>query len=424
MLATPEIKSYYVASLNDETAYPRQEGDETVDVCIIGGGFTGVSSALNLAEKGYSVALLESHFIGFGASGRNGGQLIRGLGGTKQLKKIYGEEIEEFIERYRWRGNEIVERNIKKYQIQCDLKYGFIDVAFKDRQVRELQEDWEDNQGRQHGDKFHMVSQEELADYVGSTAYKGGMYNERDAHLHPLNLCKGEARAAANLGVKIYEQSPALSITHGKKPVVHTKNGSVKADQVILAGNAYHLLEQKHLRGITFPAGTYIIATEPLGDLAKDVMPKDIAVCDINEMLDYYRLSADGRMLYGGRCNYSGRDPKSIKQSIQPRMLKIFPQLKGVPIEYEWGGKIGIVINRFPQIGRINNNVYYAQGYSGHGINQTHIVGEILTEAISGQMENFDVYAKAKHWRIPAPQWVGNQMMALGMLYFRMKDLL
>lgn len=194
---------------------------------------------------------------------------------------------------------------------------------------------------------------------------------------------------------------------------------------VILAGNAYHLLEQKRIGGVVFPAGTYMIATEQLGDnLSREVLPSDAAACDINEMLDYYRLSADGRMLYGGRCNYSGRDPSDIKASIRPRMLKIFPQLKDARIEFEWGGKIGIVINRLPQLGRINDNVYYAQGYSGHGVNQTHIISEILTDAICGQMEDFDVYANVKHWKIPAPRWVGNNMVALGMLYYRIKDLL
>ena len=153
-------------------------------------------------------------------------------------------------------------------------------------------------------------------------------------------------------------------------------------------------------------------------------MPRDLAACDVNEMLDYYRLSSDKRMLFGGRCNYSGREPKDIKATIRPRMLKVFPQLKDARIDFQWGGKIGIVINRIPQVGRIGDNVYYAQGYSGHGMNQAHIVGEILTEAICGQMEDFDVYAKAKHWKIPAPRWVGNNMVALGMLYYRMKDLL
>jgi glycine/D-amino acid oxidase-like deaminating enzyme len=425
MNKAPDRQSYYAATVNNTTEYPRLQGDEVADICVIGGGFTGLSAALKLAERDYAVALIESHTIGWGASGRNGGQLIRGLSGQKALRKKYGPDIEAFINRLRWRGNEIVEENIRKYDIECDLKYGYIDCAFKDRQMRDLEAEFEKSSSMDMADHFRLVGADEISEYVGTSVYKGGLFNDRDAHLHPLNLCLGEARAAAGLGTKIYEQSPVLSITHGKEPVVHTEHGTVRAKKVILAGNAYHLLEQKKVGGILFPAGTYIIATEPLSDdLADEVMPRDLAACDVNEMLDYYRLSSDKRMLFGGRCNYSGREPKDIKATIRPRMLKVFPQLKDARIDFQWGGKIGIVINRIPQVGRIGDNVYYAQGYSGHGMNQAHIVGEILTEAICGQMEDFDVYAKAKHWKIPAPRWVGNNMVALGMLYYRMKDLL
>ena len=202
-----------------------------------------------------------------------------------------------------------------------------------------------------------------------------------------------------------------------------TAKGYVEADSVILAGNAYHLLEQRYLGGKLFPAGSYIIATEPLSqDLLNRTNPADYAITDSNEIVGYYRLSADGRMLFGGACNYSGREPKSIKAFIQPEMLKIYPQLKEAKIEYEWGGKIGIVPNRVPLIGRINNNVYYAQGYSGHGVNATHIMGEVIADAISGTMETFDVFSDIKHLRIPGSRWFGNQMIALGMLWYRLQD--
>jgi len=192
---------------------------------------------------------------------------------------------------------------------------------------------------------------------------------------------------------------------------------------VVLAGNAYHLLEPKHLSNLTFPAGSYIIATEPLSDeMVAEINPQDLAVCDLNDIVDYYRLSADKRLLYGGRCNYSGREPSSIKASILPRMLKVYPQLKDVRIDYEWGGMIGIVLNRIPALGRINKNVYYCQGYSGHGVNVTHIMGELVADAIGGTMEKFDLFADMKHFRIPGGQWLGNQIIALGMLYFRLKD--
>lgn len=269
-----------------------------------------------------------------------------------------------------------------------------------------------------------LVEARDMADYIGTDVYCGGLYNNLDGHLHPLNLCMGEARAAAGLGVEIFEASAVTGIRHGKNPVVMTDRGQVKAQKIVLAGNAYHHLEQKKLGGILFPAGTYIIATESLDeDLAQQIMPGDLAVCDVNEILDYYRLSADRRMLFGGKCTYSGRDPKSIRDSMLPNMLRIFPQLKDVKIDYEWGGIIGIVINRTPHVGRINGNIYYAEGYSGHGVNASHILSEILSDAITGQMERFDIFAKARQTSLPVPRWMGNQMVALGMLYYRIKDL-
>jgi glycine/D-amino acid oxidase-like deaminating enzyme len=202
-------------------------------------------------------------------------------------------------------------------------------------------------------------------------------------------------------------------------------HGYIDADSVLLAGNAYSQFEPEHLANLIFPAGTYIIATEPLSDeVAYSINKKDAAVCDLNEIVNYYRLSADRRLLYGGACNYSGRDPASIKAFIEPRMLETYPQLKGTKIEFEWGGKIGIVLNRIPAVGRINNNVYYCQGYSGHGVSATHLMGEIMADAIGGTIERFDLFANEKHFRIPGSQWMGNQVIALGMLYYRLKDML
>jgi len=192
---------------------------------------------------------------------------------------------------------------------------------------------------------------------------------------------------------------------------------------VVLAGNAYGLMEPKHLSNLVFPAGSYVIGTEPLSDeVANEINPQDLSVCDANEVVDYFRLSADKRLLFGGTCNYSGREPASIKSYILPRMHKVYPQLNGVQIDYEWGGKIGIVLNRIPAVGRINDNVYYCQGYSGHGVNATHVMSEIVSDAVTGTMEKFDLFADMKHFRLPGSQWMGNQIIALGMLYYKMKD--
>lgn len=415
--------SYYAASANEPTDFPPVEGAHSADVCIVGAGFTGISAALTLAERGYSVAVVEANRVGWGASGRNGGQLINGISGLSKIAKRHGDGIADMIWDLRWRGNDIVYDRVEKYGIQCDLKGGYLEVALKPRQLPWLDESAEERAGRDFPYRYELWDKATTQANLGTDAYIGGFVCYRDGHLHPLNLCIGEARAAVGLGTRIFEQSPVTGIEHGARPRVVTATGHVEAEAVILAGNAYAQLEPKHLSNLVFPAGSYIIATEPLSDaVVAEINPRDVAVCDVNEVVDYYRLSADKRLLYGGACNYSGRDPDSIRSYIQPRMLKIYPQLEGVRIDYEWGGKIGIVLNRVPAVGRINKNVYYCQGYSGHGVNATHVMGEVIADAVGGTMERFDLFADMKHFRLPGSQWMGNQIIALGMLYYRLKD--
>ncbi|MBT8049289.1 MAG: FAD-binding oxidoreductase [Gammaproteobacteria bacterium] len=415
--------SYYAATVNEITDYPELEGSISVDICIVGAGFTGVATALTLAERGYSVALVEANRVGWGASGRNGGQLINGITGLAKVQKQHGDGVADMLWDLRWRGNDIVHERVAKYGIECDLKKGFVETALKPRQVKELEEYADELEKHHHPHPYELWDREKTRKMLGTDVYIGGLVSYHDGHLHPLNLCIGEARSAHELGVKIFEQSPVTGIQHGARPKVKTGKGQVEADCVVLAGNAYHRLESKHLSNLTFPAGSYIIGTEPLPEqIVAEINPLDLAVCDLNHIVDYFRLSADKRLLYGGRCNYSGREPSSIKAAILPRMLDIYPQLKDVRIDYEWGGMIGIVLNRIPTLGRINGNVYYCQGYSGHGVNATHIMGELVADAIGGTMEKFDLFADMKHFRIPGSQWMGNQIIALGMLYFRLKD--
>ena len=417
--------SYYAATVNEVTDYPELKEAVDVDVCVVGAGFTGVATALTLAERGYSVAIVEANRGGWGASGRNGGQLINGISGLSKIQKKYGDGIADMLWDLRWRGNDIIYDRVERYGIDCDLKSGFVETALKPKHLQYLDEYAEEREKRNWPHPYEVWDREQTRASLGTDAYLGGFMCHRDGHLHPLNLCIGEARAAHGLGVRIFEQSPVSSIRHGTRPRVETAKGHVDADSVVLAGNAYHLLEPEHLSNLTFPAGSYIIGTEPLADeLVNDINPRDVAVCDLNEVVDYYRLSADKRLLYGGRCNYSGREPSDIKAAILPRMLKIYPQLKDTRIDFEWGGNIGIVLNRIPALGRINGNVYYSQGYSGHGVNATHIMGELVADAIGGTLEKFDLFANTRHFRIPGTQWMGNQIIALGMLYYRLRDLL
>ena len=418
--------SYYAASKNWQTDYPKLEGDHHCDVAILGGGFTGVSAALRLIEHGYKVAVVEANRISWGASGRNGGQLIDGfVMDLDKFEKKVGKIGAEIAYQMGIESRDVVLERIKKHSIDCDLKFGFLDVAMNQGDIDDFHEWLEEKQENNYPHKMEFITQENLKQHVGSDKYIAGVVNYGNGHLHPLNLCIGEARAIVDQGGSIFEQSQVKKIKHGENPKLITENGVVHAKKVILAGNAYLRKTEPKLAGAVIPAGSYIIATEPLSEsLANELLPSDMAVCDQRVGLDYYRLSADRRMLFGGLCNYSGRNPKSIKGVLQPKMLNVFPQLAGKRIDYEWGGYIGISINRIPQMGRIQNNTYYVQGYSGHGLCPTHIAGNVIADAIVGDTERFDVFEKVKHIRLPGGLWFANPALALGMMWFRLIELL
>jgi glycine/D-amino acid oxidase-like deaminating enzyme len=270
---------------------------------------------------------------------------------------------------------------------------------------------------------LEIVGHDRIRSLLGTEAYVGGLIDRRNAHLHPLNLALGEARGAASIGVAIHEGTKVSGIDHGSRPRVRTANGSVTCQWVVLAGNAYHALEQRKLGGLLFPAGTYVIATEPLSeDTAQRINPENLAVSDTRIVLDYFRLSADRRLLFGGLCQYANRDPKSIAGALRPKLLKIYPELRSKRIEFEWGGLIGIVISRVPLLGHIAKNVLYLQGYSGHGVNTTHIMSEIVADAMTGKPERLALYEKARRFRVPTNQRLGSQMLAIGMAYYRLRD--
>lgn len=418
----PHTGSYYAATVNDQTEFPSLAGDRSADVCIIGAGFTGISSALHLAERGYKVCVLEANKVGWGASGRNGGQMIGGISGEATMAKAAGADGAAMFWEMRWAGHEIIRERVQSYGIDCDLKYGYLDVAIKERHRRDLERQMETLQAHRFPHEYRLLSQFETADMLGTESYIGALQNNGNGHLHPLNLCIGEARAAATRGADLYENSAVTHIAHGAKATVHTTAGSVSADFVIIAGNAYHLLEKK-LRGLMFPVNSFIIGSEPLPEsLVQEINRHDLAVCDPNFVLQYFRLSADKRLLFGGRCNYFGADPEVIKRNLVPRMLKIYPQLRQVNFEFGWGGTIGVPANRVPQIGRVAPNVFYAQGYSGHGVNVTHLTGQVLADAIAGTFERFDLFARIRPLCIPGTALFGRQMVSLGMLYYGLKD--
>jgi len=366
--------SYYAASSVPQPDYPALTGEVGADVCVIGGGFSGLNTALELAERGFSVVLLEARKIAWGASGRNGGQLIRGVGhGLEQFTNVIGT----------------------------------------------------DGGGYPH--EVRLLQASDMGSVIGSDRYVGGMIDMGSGHLHPLNLALGEAAAAQQWGVQLFEQSEVTRIDYGPEVKVHTAHGTVRAKTLVLACNAYLNGLNPQLSGKVLPAGSYIIATEPLSQAqAANLLPQNMAVCDQRVTVDYFRLSADRRLLFGGACHYSGRDPKDIGAYMRPKMLQVFPQLADVKIDYQWGGMIGIGANRLPQIGRLADqpNVYYAQAYAGHGLNATHLAGKLLAEAISGQQQGrFDLFAQVPHITFPGGKHLRSPLLALGMLWHRLKEL-
>jgi len=424
--AREHTNSYYAASRKLKIEYPRLVGEHRCDVAVVGAGFTGVSTALYLAERGYDVALVESNRIGWGASGRNGGQLIDGFTNVEKFERRSGPQAAAgMVRQMGLECRDIVVQRIEQYSIDCDLKLGFLDVAARPKEMQDLEESLRIHQENNYPHEMRLVSQDELRDFIDSDSYIGGLTNEGNGHLHPLDLCIGEAQAANELGATIFEQTRVTRILHGNKPVVETESGKIFVDKVVLAGNAYLRETEPKLKRTIFPAGSYVIATEPLGEeRAKKLTPADVAFCEQCIALNYFRLSSDKRLLFGGMCNYSGRVPKSISASLQPKMLDIFPQLEGVRIDYGWGGNVAISVNRCPQFGRIKDNTYYVQGYSGHGVAPTHLAGKMLADIICGDSEQFDVFSEVRHVSLPGGKWFASPAIALGMMYYRLKELL
>ncbi|WP_313089308.1 FAD-binding oxidoreductase [Pseudomonas sp.] len=419
--------SYYAVTANRDLRFADLQGEQQADVCVVGGGFSGLNTAIELAERGLSVVLLEAHRIGWGASGRNGGQLIRGVGhDVEQFRPALGDEGVDSLKRMGFEAVEIVRQRIERHAIACDLTWGYCDLATKPRHLSGFDADQADLERLGYPHRLQRVQKEAMREVIGSDRYLGGLIDWGSGHVHPLNLALGEAAAAQALGVRLFEGARVERIDYGTPVRVHTARGSVRAERLVLACNAYLGGLNSQLAGKVLPAGSYIIATEPLSRaLQQMLLPQKMAVCDQRVALDYFRLSADGRLLFGGACHYSGRDPRDIAAYMQPKMLEVFPQLAQTRIDYQWGGMIGIGANRLPQIGRLPDqpNVYYAQAYAGHGLNATHLAGRLLAEAISGEAGGrFDLFARVPHATFPGGERLRSPLLALGMLWHRLLD--
>jgi gamma-glutamylputrescine oxidase len=419
--------SWYAATGHHQQAYDRLEGEVEADVVVVGGGFSGVNTALELTERGYQVVLLEANRIGWGASGRNGGQIIGGLGhNPERFEKTIGEDG---INQIYAMGDEcvtIIRERVERYKIDCDIQWGYCDVAIKPRHMRWLEAEVKQRRERGYAHELTLLDASQIKQFVGSDSYIGGMYNPTGGgHLHPMNLCLGEARAASAQGAIICEQSRVTGLQHGASVKVSTEHGSVRAARVVLCGNAYMENLVPELSSRVLPASSCIIATQPLSEeLARSVLPRNVAVCDPRTALDYFRLTRDRRLLFGGLSNYTGLVPDNYQAVMKRKMLGIFPQLQETDIEYAWDGQMGIGLNRMPQAGKLADNVWYVQAYSGHGVAPTHIMARAIAENINAESERLQLMASIKHWPFPGGRYLRRPGMALGMLWFKARDYL
>ena len=423
MSHTPYPPSYYAASTNPAPARPALEGAHDTDVCVIGAGYTGISTALFLLEQGFRVTVLEAAQVGFGASGRNGGQIVNSYSRDLDVvEKQVGAHQAQLLGEMAFEGGRIIRERVQRYDIKCDLKDGGVFGAVNHKQLRQLEQQktlWE----RYGYDQLELLDCDAIREVVNTERYVGGMLDMGGGHIHPLNLVLGEAAAVESLGGIIHEQSAVVRVQQGEKPVVHTEQGQVRARFVVVAGNAYLGDLLPPLAARSMPCGTQVVATAPLGDqLAHSLLPQDYCVEDCNYLLDYYRLSADKRLIFGGGVVYGARDPADIEILIRPNLVKTFPQLRDVKIDYAWTGNFLLTLSRLPQVGRLGDNIYYSQGCSGHGVAFTHVAGKVLAQAIGGQAERFDAFAALPHYPFPGGRLLRIPLTALGAWYYQLRD--
>jgi gamma-glutamylputrescine oxidase len=429
----PPAPSYYAATNTPRTspaAAPRLrqplQGDASTDVVVLGGGIAGCSAALHLAKRGYRVTLLEARFVGYGASGRSGGQTIFGLAaGQQSLAAQVGKADARRLFDLSVEALDLTQSLIREYSIDCDYHPNHIHVALKPRHVEELQQWVRELQEDYSYESPRMLDRDALRSHLRSERYLAGLIDPRSGHLHPLKYTEGVARAAEAAGALIYENTQVLRYEDGAQVRVVTAHGTLTCNHLVLCGNAYLGNVAPRLARRILGVGTYIIATEPLGEeRASALLPSNAAVADINWILDYFRRSDDHRLLFGGRVSYSSVQPLHLAESMRKRMVRVFPTLQDVKVAYAWGGYLDITMSRAPDFGRLAPNVFYLQGFSGHGVTLTGLAGKLIAETIAGTAERFDVFARIPHRDFPGGPLLRRPSLVLAMLYYRLRDLL
>lgn len=415
--------SWYAASVPPPPVRPPLDGDATADVCVVGGGYTGLSAALHLAEAGRKVVLVEANRIGWGASGRNGGQLHSGQRRDQvYLERSLGHDVARRLWTLGEEAKALITGLIARHSIDCDLTYGLIDTVHKASLAADEHAYAEKLRDEYGYASIEPLDREELAAAIGTPRYFGGFRDRGAAHLHPLALALGIGRAAEAAGARLCEHTRVTRLVPGKRPRVETATGTVTADAVVLAGNGYLAGIAPEVEARVMPIRNYILATEPLGARADALIPGREAVSDSRFVVRYWRLSGDGRLLFGGGETYGFHEPRDLVAFVRGHMLEVYPQLADVAITHAWGGTLAVTQRRLPMIRRLDGGVYVGAGYSGQGVGTAAFAGKVIAEAICGDTGRLDVFAK-----VPVPSFPGGTLLrapllTLAMLWFALRD--
>jgi gamma-glutamylputrescine oxidase len=428
MATKPHVQSYYAATAHPSPERPALAGSIDCDVCVIGGGIAGCSTALHLAERGYRVVLLEQNRIAWGASGRSGAQAIFGVAAPQsKLNRLVGKADARAIWDVTVEALDLIRELVARHDIDCDWTPGYMLTAIKPRHDVEIRAEFEELRDHYNYQSVRYMSRDEVRSVLATDRYIGALFDSRSGHLHSLNYTLGLAAAAERAGTTIFEGTRATDFASGGGGAarVRTPTGEIRSKYVVLCGNVYLGDTAPSLASKIMAVATYIVSTEKLGeDRAHALISNNVAVSDMNWVLDYFRRSSDHRLLFGGRVNYSGLSSFDAPSATHARMVRVFPQLAAVKIEYSWGGEVDITLNRAPHFGRLASNVYFLQGFSGHGIALTGIAGKLVAAAIAGTAERFDVFARIPHANFPGGAALRRPALVLAMMYYRIKDLL